>query len=54
MTTNLHIREIRKDEFATLGQLMVDVYSRLDGFPTQDEQPGYYAMLSEIGRFTER
>ncbi len=54
MTTNLHIREIRKEECELLGQLMVVVYSRLEGFPTQAEQPGYYEMLANIERFTER
>jgi GNAT superfamily N-acetyltransferase len=33
---------------------MVEVYSNLDGFPTQDEQPGYYEMLSNIGSFAEQ
>ncbi|HEX7029288.1 MAG TPA: GNAT family N-acetyltransferase [Gammaproteobacteria bacterium] len=55
MTTiaNLLIREIRPEEFGALGRLMVDVYSRLDGFPKPDEQPRYYEMLANIGRFTE-
>ena len=54
MTTPLNIREIHRDEFTPLGQLMVDVYSRLDGFPSPDEQPRYYAMLANIGTFTEK
>ncbi len=54
MSSNLHIRAIRKDEFAALGQLMVEVYSNLDGFPTPSEQPRYYEMLANIGRFTEK
>src|SRR5690606_35486314 len=48
----LEIREIETEEFAPLGRLMVDVYSRLEGFPSPDEQPGYYEMLANIGRFT--
>jgi ribosomal protein S18 acetylase RimI-like enzyme len=51
MTRSLYIREIRNDEFARLGELMVDVYSGLAGFPTPDEQPRYYEMLANIGRF---
>lgn len=54
MPAELLIREIRKDEFDVLGRLMVEVYSTLDGFPTPDEQPAYYRMLANIGRFTER
>src|SRR6185369_8155840 len=49
-----YVREIRKDEFATLGSLMVDVYSNLAGFPGPNEQPGYYDTLRNIGRFSER
>lgn len=54
MTASLCIREIRKEEFEALGQLMIDVYSKLEGFPTRDEQPGYYRMLANIGSFTEK
>ena len=48
------IRDLDPSEFEALGQLMVDVYSHLDGFPTPAEQPRYYEMLAGIGRFTER
>jgi ribosomal protein S18 acetylase RimI-like enzyme len=51
---NLTIRDLRPDEFTALGQLMVDVYSSLDGFPTPAEQPRYYELLANIGRFTEK
>lgn len=30
---------------------MVEVYSRLEGFPSPAEQPKYYAMLERIGDF---
>ncbi len=52
MPADLHIREIRREEFAKLGQLLVEVYSHLEGFPTPAEQPGYYEMLANIGSFT--
>ncbi len=32
---------------------MINVYSTLEGFPSPDEQPGYYAMLADIGSFNE-
>ena len=48
------IRDIRRREWPQLGQLMVDVYSRLDGFPTIVEQPEYYHMLTNIGQLTEQ
>jgi GNAT superfamily N-acetyltransferase len=51
---DLRIREVRKEEFGGLGRLMTEVYSSLEGFPSRDEQPGYYEMLADIGRFTER
>ena len=53
MTTTLEIREVLRNEYKLLGQLMIDVYSNLDGFPTQNEQPSYYEMLSNIGSFNE-
>lgn len=48
------IREIRREEYKLLGELLISVYSGLDGFPTQDEQPGYYKMLANIGDFNEQ
>lgn len=33
---------------------MVEVYSSLEGFPTPEEQPRYYELLTNIGRFTEK
>ena len=50
----LTIRDVAPSEFTALGALMVRVYSGLEGFPTTLEQPGYYEMLANIGRFTER
>ncbi|RNI23424.1 GNAT family N-acetyltransferase [Rufibacter latericius] len=47
------IRNADPSEFTALGQLMVRVYSQLEGFPKPDEQPAYYQMLSNIGDFTQ-
>ncbi|MCU7548339.1 GNAT family N-acetyltransferase [Chitinophagaceae bacterium LB-8] len=46
------IRNAEPGEFEEIGKLMVEVYSQLEGFPKQSEQPEYYQMLSNIGTFT--
>ncbi|HEY3400918.1 MAG TPA: GNAT family N-acetyltransferase [Geothrix sp.] len=54
MATPLTIRDLRPSEFEALGRLLVEVYSHLEGFPTPEEQPRYYELLANIGRFTEK
>lgn len=54
MADELCIREARPDEFDALGRLLVDVYAHLEGFPGPEEQPGYYALLANIGDFTRK
>jgi GNAT superfamily N-acetyltransferase len=54
MKPSLSIRDGSADELARLGQLLVNVYAALPGFPSPDEQPGYYEMLANIARFTEK
>ena len=54
MNSNITIREVQKSEYNQLGQLMIDVYSRLDGFPSQKEQPNYYEKLANIGVLNEQ
>lgn len=51
---NLTVRDLRPEEAGALGQLLVTVYAGLPGFPSPAEQPAYYDMLADIGRFTER
>ena len=46
------VRNAKLEEFAKIGQLMVSVYSQLDGFPKATEQPEYYSMLARVGEFT--
>jgi GNAT superfamily N-acetyltransferase/catechol 2,3-dioxygenase-like lactoylglutathione lyase family enzyme len=48
------VRDLRPEESAALGQLLVQAYSQLEGFPTPAEQPGYYAMLADIGSFAAK
>jgi len=54
MSDTLIIRDVRPEECAPLGQLLVDAYARLDGFPSPLEQPRYYAMLANIGDFATK
>ena len=51
MDESLQIRDLRPAEAGALGDLMVREYSRLEGFPSLDEAPAYYAMLADVGRF---
>nr|WP_199044906.1 GNAT family N-acetyltransferase [Dyella sp. ASV24] len=54
MSLSVAIRDLHPDEFRALGQLMVDVYRSLPGFPPPNEQPRYYEMLANIGDFTQK
>lgn len=56
MTTSLAytIRDARPEEFQEVGQLMVNVYAQLEGFPKPDAQPAYYQLLANIGSMTEK
>jgi GNAT superfamily N-acetyltransferase len=46
------VRNAKPGEFQLIGKLMVNVYSQLEGFPKQEEQPDYYHMLYNIGEVT--
>jgi GNAT superfamily N-acetyltransferase len=48
------IRNAVPGEFEQIGKLMVRVYSQLDGFPKESEQPDYYKMLADIGELTKK
>jgi GNAT superfamily N-acetyltransferase len=48
------IRNARPPEFEEIGKLMVDVYSQLEGFPRESEQPDYYKLIHNIGEFTNK
>lgn len=54
MTMPLTIRDLRPEESEALGKLLVQAYSRLEGFPTPAQQRRYYAMLADIGSFTAK
>ena len=48
------VRNAMPDEFGEIGKLMVQVYSQLEGFPKESEQPSYYKMLANIGELTNK
>jgi len=41
------------DELADVGNLMAEVYSQLDGFPSKAEQPQYYEQFTKLAALTE-
>jgi GNAT superfamily N-acetyltransferase len=51
-TSNYIIRNAFSSEFEEIGKLLISVYSQLEGFPKENEQPNYYKMLANIGDFT--
>ncbi|MCK6693111.1 MAG: GNAT family N-acetyltransferase [Thermoanaerobaculia bacterium] len=54
ISRDFSIRNANADEFEAIGQLMVSVYSQLEGFPGPSEQPEYYRMLANIGELTQK
>ena len=48
------IRNAVPPEFEEIGRLMVSVYSQLDGFPQESEQPEYFRALANVGTFTHK
>ncbi|ACV25514.1 GCN5-related N-acetyltransferase [Kangiella koreensis DSM 16069] len=53
LMTKYTITNANLDEFKSIGDLMVRVYSALEGFPKPEEQPTYYQMLRNVGSLTE-
>lgn len=51
---NINIRQAKSTEYYEIGKLLVKVYSKLEGFPSQKEQPEYYEMLLNIGEITKK
>ena len=54
MREHLSVRDALPDECEAFGELLVDVYSRLDGFPSPAEQPEYYRMLADAASLARR
>lgn len=53
MAGKLVIRRIKPEEYQPLGQIMVEVYSDLEGFPGPEVHPDYYQTLADIGQLNE-
>lgn len=47
------IRDAKLEEFVAIGNLMVEVYSQLEGFPSPSEIPDYYDTLRNVGELTQ-
>jgi len=48
------VRNAKPEEYEYIGKLMVRVYSQLEGFPNESEQPNYYKMLANIGEMATK
>ena len=51
---SIQITSASPSDYPSVGQLMVSVYSNLEGFPSPEEQPKYYEMLANIGDFANK
>jgi GNAT superfamily N-acetyltransferase len=47
-----NVRNARPEEFLHVGELMVQVFSQLAGFPKESDQPNYYKTLANVGSLT--
>lgn len=51
--TAINISKATSKDYPSIGKLMVEVYSNLEGFATPEEQPEYYEMLANVGSFAK-
>lgn len=49
-----HTRTAKPSEYSKIGQILIDVYSNIDGFPSEEEQPKYFETLRNIGEVAKR
>ncbi len=50
---NYSVRKADPSEYTTIGKLLVSVYSQLEGFPKEDEQPEYYHTLANVSELVQ-
>jgi GNAT superfamily N-acetyltransferase len=48
------IRNAKPEEYEIISKLMLKVYSKLDGFPKEPEQPEYYKTLLNVGDLSKK
>ncbi len=53
-TNEILVRHAKPEEFASIGNMMVEVYAQLEGFPKPAQMPGYYEMLKNVGELTKK
>lgn len=53
-TIEFTIRGARPEEHAKIGELMINVYTALEGFPKEKDQPEYYQLLRNVGTITSK
>lgn len=51
-TKKISIRNAKPSEFETVGNMMVEIYSSLEGFPNKEIHPTYYEYLQNVGKLT--
>jgi GNAT superfamily N-acetyltransferase len=51
---NWSVRNAKPEEFETIGELMVHVYSTLEGFLKVEEHPNYYNTMANVGELTRK
>lgn len=49
-----HIRAAQETEIATVSKLLTRVYTSVEGFPKESEQPEYYALLRDVSPLTAK
>lgn len=49
-----NLRRARSEEYEQIGEMMVQTYGSLDGFPGEEEQPEYYKLLRNVGSLLEK
>ncbi len=52
--SDIIIRNAQPSEFKNIGELLVRVYSKLQGFPSPQQQRSYYELLRNIGDITKK
>ncbi|MEO0572953.1 MAG: GNAT family N-acetyltransferase [Bacteroidota bacterium] len=54
MGVEFYIRKAKDKEYAILGELIIKVYSSLDGFPSVSDNPDYYETFSNLQKLAQQ